>query len=253
MKQRILLAASLLLSTITFVVSSCDSDGEQSGVAKPVVALAEVGSGNGKSVVAGKDLHLESELEAEGLIGRIDLSIASADGTNAVLAASWTDGKYIGVRNATFHEHVDIPANTAAGDYELTLAVTDQKGQSTAVTSELKITVPADGAPKVALAEVGKDDGKTAAAGEELHLEADITAPLKIAGIEVELHNSDAGYEFTSIFTGKYLGETSVHFHEHIEVPADAPAGEYHLHFTVTDAEGNATTEEVEGIQITEK
>ena len=84
-------------------------------------------------------------------------------------------------------------------------------------------------------------------------MEADITAPLKIAGIEVELHNSDAGYEFTSIFTGKYLGETSVHFHEHIEVPADAPAGEYHLHFTVTDAEGNATTEEVEGIQITEK
>lgn len=253
MKQKFLLAASLLLSTFTFVVSSCDSDDEQIDVAKPVVALTEVGSGNGKSVVAGEDLHLESELKAEGLIRRIDLSITSTDGATVVLATSWTDGEYIGVRNSTFHEHVDIPANTAAGDYELTLTVTDQMGQSTAVTSELEITVPAEGSPEVTITEVGEDDSKTAVAGDELHLDADITAPLKINGIEVELHNSDAGYEFTSTFTGKYLGETSAHFHEHIEVPADAPVGEYHLHFTVTDAEGNATTEEVEGVQITEK
>lgn len=50
---------------------------------------------------------------------------------------------------------------------------------------------------------------------------------------------------------GKYVGETSVLFHEHPQIPSDAPVGEYHIHFTVTDCNGNATTEEAEGIQIT--
>ena len=63
--------------------------------------------------------------------------------------------------------------------------------------------------------------------------------------------NINFDYEKEFKYTGKYLGETSAHFHEHLAVPADAPAGEYHLHFTVTDADGNSTTEEVEGIQIT--
>lgn len=84
-----------------------------------------------------------------------------------------------------------------------------------------------------------------------MHLEAEISAPNKIAEIEVKLHNTAADYEKEFKYTGKYLGETSAHFHEHLAVPVDAPAGEYHLHFTVTDAEGNSTTEEVEGIQIT--
>ena len=51
----------------------------------------------------------------------------------------------------------------------------------------------------------------------------------------------------------KYIGETSVLFHEHPLIPADAPAGEYHIHFTVTDAAGNSTTEEAEGIEISKQ
>ena len=30
-------------------------------------------------------------------------------------------------------------------------------------------------------------------------------------------------------------------FHEHIDIPAEAPLGEYHLHFTVTDQKGQTT------------
>ncbi|WP_262480583.1 DUF4625 domain-containing protein [Algibacter lectus] len=33
-------------------------------------------------------------------------------------------------------------------------------------------------------------------------------------------------------------------FHEHFDVPATAPAGEYHLSFVVEDEEGNTKTYE---------
>lgn len=128
---------------------------------------------------------------------------------------------------------------------------TDKAGQSSVFKSSLKITTPVEGSPEITITETGEGNSKTAVAGGEMHLEAEISAPNKIAEIEVELHNTAADYEKEFKYTGKYLGETSAHFHEHLAVPADAPTGEYHLHFTVTDADGNSTTEEVEGIQIT--
>lgn len=243
----------LLLGVFTLMLSSCDDDDDKPTVAKPVATLAEVGEENSKEATAGKDLHLEGELEAEGLINRIDLLITSADGKTTVLTKSWTDGKYIGVRNTTFHEHVDIPASTPAGDYKLTFTVTDATGQSSVFNSDLKIVVPVEGAPQITITEVGEGNSKTAVVGGEMHLEADINAPKKIDEIEVELHNTAAGYEKVFTFKEKYLGQITAHFHEHLQIPADAPAGEYHIHFTVKDAEGNSTTEEAEGVQITAK
>lgn len=184
---------------------------------------------------------------------RIDLLITSADGKNTILTKAWTDGKYVGVRNTTFHEHVDIPAATPAGDYKLTFTVTDKAGQSSVFTSDLKIEVPVEGSPVINITEAGENNSKTAVVGGEMHLEAEISAPKKIDNIEVELHNTEAKYEKVFTFKEKYLGQAEAHFHEHLQIPADAPAGEYHIHFTVTDAEGNSTTEEVEGVQITEK
>ena len=42
-------------------------------------------------------------------------------------------------------------------------------------------------------------------------------------------------------------------FSKEITVPAEAVAGEYHLHFTVTDTDGRTNTEEFEGFKITAK
>lgn len=255
MKKILFITASVLLSVFSLMLASCDnSDEPQPTTAKPIATLAEVGEENSKEAVAGKDLHLEGNLEAEGLIARIDVTIASADGKTTVVKQSYTEGKYIGVRNTTFHEHLDIPANTAAGDYLLTFVVTDKLGQSTTFTSDLKITTPVEGAPTITFKEVGEQNSRKAVIGQKMHLEAQIEAPHKIAKIEVEFHNSAAKYEKMFTYTDeKYLGQTSVLFHEHPLIPADAPEGEYHIHFTVTDANGNATTEEAEGIQITKE
>lgn len=255
MKKIFFMTALVLLCMFNIIFASCDNENDpQPMVSKPVATLAEVGEENCKEAVAGKDLHLEGDLVAEGLIARIDVTIASADGKTTVLKQSYTSGKYINVKNTTFHEHLDIPSNTAAGDYQLTFVVTDKLGQSTTFTSALKITSPVEGAPTITFKEVGEDNCKKAVIGQKMHLEVQVEAPHKIAKIEVELHNSAAKYEKVFTYTDeKYLGQTSVLFHEHPLIPSDAPEGEYHMHFTVTDANGNSTTEEVEGLQITKE
>lgn len=254
MKKILSLAAAALLGVFSLTFSSCDNEDDPQDVAKPVAALAEVGEENSKEATVGKDLHLEGDLLAEGLIARIDVTIATADGKTTIVQKAYTDGKYIGVRNTTFHEHLDIPANATPGAYKLTFTVTDKLGQNSTFTSDLMVKAKDETAPAITFKEVGEDDSHKAVIGQKMHLEAQIEAPHKIAKIEVEFHNTAAGYEHVFSYTDeKYVGETSVLFHEHPEIPADAPEGEYHIHFTVTDANGNATTEEAEGIQITKK
>ena len=92
------------------------------------------------------------------------------------------------------------------------------------------------------------------AKADKIIIDHHIDPDTKVAKIEVEFHNTAAGYEHVFTYTDeKYVGETSALFHEHPQIPTDAPAGEYHIHFTVTDAAGNSTTEEAEGIQITKE
>lgn len=254
MKNIFILAVSVLLCIFNLTFVSCDNDDDQQTFAKPVASLAEVGEENCKEAVAGKDLHLEGDLTAEGLIARIDITIATADGKTTIVKQSYAEGKYIGVKNTIFHEHLDIPENAVAGAYKVIFVVTDKLGQSTTFTSDLIVKALDKTAPAITFKEVGENDNHKALAGQKMHLEAQIEAPHKIARIEVEFHNTVAKYEKTYTYTDeKYLGQTSVRFHEHPEIPADAPEGEYHIHFTVTDANGNATTEEAEGIQITKE
>ncbi len=255
MKKILFLAASVLFCVFSLVFTSCsDDDDPKPSVAKPVAALAEVGEENSKEATAGKDLHLEGDLVAEGLIARIDVTIATADGKTTIVRKSYTEGKYIGVKNTTFHEHLDIPADAVAGAYKLTFVVTDKLGQSTTFTSDLMVRALDRTTPTITFKEVGENDSHKAVIGQKMHLEAQIEAPHKIAKIEVEFHNTAAKYEKEYTYADeKYLGQTSVLFHEHPVIPADAPEGEYHIHFTVTDANGNATTEEAEGIQISKE
>ena len=99
--------------------------------------------------------------------------------------------------------------------------------------------------PTVTLTEVGHDNSKTAMRGDDMHLEADILAEGLIKRIDVEIHQEDGGFEIEKSYTeGKYVGVKNVEFHEHIDIPADAPLGEYHLHFTVVDNEGQTAMAE---------
>ena len=130
-----------LLTTILLgFLSSCKKDNEEiPALAKPQIGTLEIGSGNNKTVKAGADLHLEGDIVAEALIAKIEIEIHQEGGGQYKLTKAYTEGKYIGVKNATFHEHVDVPADAPAGAYHFHFTVTDKAGNATTVESPLTI------------------------------------------------------------------------------------------------------------------
>ena len=119
--------------------TACSSDDDDDLPAKPVVTLSEVGHGNSRDAHPGHDMHLEANVQAEGLIKRIDIEIHQEGGGTFKIEQSFTEGKYIGVRNIEFHEHIDIPANAPLGAYHLHFTVTDNRGQQTTAESPLDL------------------------------------------------------------------------------------------------------------------
>ena len=132
--QNIILTIAAV-AALAFLSVSCKKD---NAPAKPVVTFTEVGHDNSKHAMRGDDMHLEAEIVAEGLIKRIDVEIHKENG-GFEIEKSFTEGKYIGVKNTEFHEHIDIPADAPLGEYHLHFTVTDQAGQT--VTAEEHIEV----------------------------------------------------------------------------------------------------------------
>ncbi|MXN93240.1 DUF4625 domain-containing protein [Flavobacterium sp. Sd200] len=231
-------------------LTSCSNDDDAAPVAALTVEFTEVGhGGTPPHAHAGEDLHLEAEILAEAKIANVVIEIHSeTDASAPEITAAYSD--YNGLRNATFHKHVDIPATQPAGIYHLHLTVTDANGQTKTAESNLEI-LPAETDSSIAI-EITELGHGTAGSfhthvGEEMHVEGTITSEHAIATVVVEIHNeSDAtAPEIEQTYTN-YAGQTNAEFHEHIAIPTNQPTGHYHFHITVTDDEGHSHTEEYE-------
>lgn len=97
------LAMLLFAVTPLFVTTSCGKE-----TPAPVVTLTEVGHENSHTATIGDEMHLEADIMADGLIKVIYVELHQEDGGYEI-ETSYTAGKYIGVRNTRFHEHIDIP------------------------------------------------------------------------------------------------------------------------------------------------
>lgn len=118
--------------------------------------------------------------------------------------------------------------------------------------------------PVISNLEVGYDNSLTGYIGSDLHLDAEIYAEAKIAGIRVTIHpegeheetgensgTEEGEWEVDTTYTEGYAGVINADFHEHIDIPGDASPGDYHFHLTVTDMDGYQTTTE-QDFQIAE-
>ncbi len=140
MNKKLIFGTLLLLNLCIIVAfTSCSDDNI---ISKPTVVIKELGSGHDsptdKIAYIGEDAHIEAEIFAEGLIAMIEVEVHQKDGSYK-FGKTYTDEKYVGKKNSTFHEHLDIPTEAIAGDYHLHLTVTDKLGQTATDESDLKI------------------------------------------------------------------------------------------------------------------
>ena len=251
-------------------LSSCSDDDEnQSTFAKPILNVVEIGIENNKTGLAGSDIHTEGDITAPGKVKTFSITVY--DKAGSVAGEKLFDAKnpetYVGSINPHFHIHIPLKSDAAAGEGKIEITVTDQEGQTAEFTETITIK-PAIVRSVLGLNVTGPDGKKAEGKpGEEMTVEAseiEMNTGYEIEGIEVEFHNEAAGREI--IFTSeekpeeegamhvenlkKYVGQASVkNFKESFKLPADAPAGEYHLHFTLISGD-NEQTFEFEGINI---
>jgi len=123
---------SIVLAAAIFSLNSCKED-----VQKPQITLTELGLNNSKIAYIGGDLHVEADIVAEGNIKTVVIEIHPEG--NASWEFDTIYNEFAGLKNATFHKHIDIPLTAEAGDYHFHFTVTDQNGNQTLVESELEI------------------------------------------------------------------------------------------------------------------
>jgi 5-hydroxyisourate hydrolase-like protein (transthyretin family) len=235
-----------IILSLGLFLQSC-SDEEEIDLNAPIISNFEYGEGSTHTTdqiaYKGSDIHLEAEINAEAVVSSITLSIHSHDLTPGDNEVEWefeqvfTDTNYLAI-NPTFHEHVDVPTNIPAGEYHVELLVIDELGNSTEVEGHIQIL------DLITLSEISID--ATVERGSDFHSEFMIDAVNGIHSISVDIHahgvtvgTGEVEWDFEQEFLGNYHEQTSVEFHEHIDVPTTAPAGEYHIHFTVEDEDGN--------------
>lgn len=135
MKTNIFKTLIMAFAAIT-LLAACNKDEK---TAAPVITLTEVGHEDSHRTTPGDDLHLEADIVAEGLINAIYVELHMEEGRDYEIEKSYTEGKYIGVRNTEFHEHIDIPVDAPAGEYHLHFTVTDREGQQASASAHVNI------------------------------------------------------------------------------------------------------------------
>ncbi|WP_230080299.1 DUF4625 domain-containing protein [Winogradskyella marina] len=115
---------------------------------------------------------------------------------------------------------------------------------------------PSLNAPEITGFEYGEGSAhsteQVAYKGSDIHLEADIYAEAVVSSITLSIHAHDlpladgeVEWDFFQEFSGSNYQVINPTFHEHVEVPTDIPAGEYHIELVVIDELGNST--EIDG------
>ena len=244
MKKKLLLGAMALLSVFTMSLTSCSDDNDSPTNGNIVFEDVEIGHDNSKLGKIGHDIHLECKIKSSSKIKAITVSLIK-DANNKVEKA-YNSGKYIGILNTTFHEHLDLPSTLAEGDYTCTITVTNAEGSVKSINSKvtLKKVVANPNAPKITDLKVNT---MTGTANGKVTFTANIVTTSPIDEIEVDFHG-DKEHE---VEIKDYKGKSgNITFSKEVTIPANCKAGTYHIHFSVKDSKGLETTEEIEGFVV---
>jgi hypothetical protein len=183
-----------MFAALSTVFTSCDKD----DVAMPTVSDVELGASNSHKGYVGADLHVEATILAEGKTSNIRVLIhqeteEESKSAFAVASEVWVydstyTGVYANVKNTTFHEHIDVPANVVTGTYHFHLYVTDLEGNQTMIEEELEIAAPvADGSLPTISVTSAPATNASFASGSTISIAGTITDTQGLAGVYIGL------------------------------------------------------------------
>lgn len=136
----------MLLVVVSLFFVACEK--EDDTPSKLVITILELGAGdshgNDHTAKIGGDLHMEVEVVAEGKIDKIQVRIHpegehNEEGEHDEWEIDTTYTKFLGLKNTTFHEHLDIDLNAESGDYHFDFIVTDMEGNQSSAEADLQI------------------------------------------------------------------------------------------------------------------
>lgn len=227
--KRILGTLSMAVILLVGFTACHDDDNNVSTL--PRIENIEVGHDNSKIGYAGSDLHLEAEIFADNKIENIQVTIhpASHDEEGWEFNQTWTEG-YQDAKNATFHQHIDIPGDATPGEYHVHFYVTDQAGNTVKEEVEDLKVMEDPNAPSWEEVEVEYEGGGI------LHFEGLLSVPSKLDRITVEVHKNDGAYKEEFDFDPEDFDQSKAEngnlgytIHQHINIKG-APKGDYHIH-----------------------
>ncbi|WP_405414555.1 DUF4625 domain-containing protein [Maribacter sp. Asnod1-A12] len=147
LKNKLQFSLLSIFSTILFL-TSCNNNEEVEEIIliAPTVSEVEVGLFNNELGVVGEDFHFNAEFLAGDLLNLVTINIEQREGetysTDWSFEMVWD--KYQGLKNATMHQHFDIPAEAPKGIYDFIITVTDQNGTSSEEVRNIELIDAAD-------------------------------------------------------------------------------------------------------------
>ena len=258
MKTTIKTIALLFVATMVLFFTSCDEEEFD----KPVISDMEIGLSDSHIGYIGADLHMEGEIEAAGTLGDVLVEVYQ-DASSVTIDSTYTD--YEGLKNSTFHKHLDIPDETTAGTYQLRITVYDQEGQYSTYEDEITIEESDDEeAPEISVSSFA-DSTKTLTTGDYITITGTVTDNISLGGIFIGLvyesdniADSDVGgsntYVIPVLHTHDFDDPDEYDFDASIEIGAEydnnmTPAliegdnawksGDYYILVKSKDANGN--------------
>lgn len=201
----------------------------------PGVYDLQVGpEGKGEAFV-GQELPVTAHLSVHAPIVRADVEIRAVSDEGWTFQQQYTEG-LAGKMHARFETGIKVPDTVETGDYILVLRITDAEETVSEDTARFRLAIDST-VPTASDLDVGIN-----AAGDDLHLESELTVPLGIAKVLVEIKGDDWEKAF-AFSEGQLVGQLSYRFHEHVKV-GEAPEGSYRIRLTVEDSRGRQSRTE---------
>jgi len=191
---------TILLSSFLVILIILVSCSKKENPSPPSISAFELGYQNSHTASIGSDLHLEAEILAEGKIQHIILEIhpegAHEDHLSVTSGTPWEvdtiyTGKYSGVKNTSFHEHLDIPATADTGSYHVHFIVTDMEGNQTSLELELRLLLPSDTTAPIIQVITHPNQGQVFLTGDTIRITGQVTDNIAIGGLYIALVAED--------------------------------------------------------------